>query len=81
LLGPETLKLDGSLFALAQLARLTGDRERDLDASVRAQVLAVLEENDASPSWRRMLKEVVSLGAADRARALGDTLPVGLTVA
>jgi hypothetical protein len=81
LLGPETLKLDGSLFALAQLARLTGDRERDLDASVRAQVLAVLEQNDASPSWRRMLKEVVSLGAADRARALGDTLPVGLTVA
>jgi molecular chaperone DnaK (HSP70) len=81
LLGPETLKLDGSLFALAQLARLTGDRERDLDASVRAQVLAVLEENDASPSWRRMLTEVVSLGAADRARALGDTLPVGLTVA
>ena len=32
------------------------------------------------PSWRQLVAEVVSLSLADEARALGDTLPVGLTL-
>jgi hypothetical protein len=32
----------------------------------------------ASPSWQRMVTEVVAMEAADKARALGDTMPVGL---
>jgi len=78
LLDPGVLKLEGALFALTQLARLTGDRARDLDPALRARVLDALKAADASPSWQRLLTEVVAFEAADKARALGDTLPVGL---
>jgi molecular chaperone DnaK (HSP70) len=78
LLEPRLRQLEGGFFALAQLARLTGDRVRDLDEATRGGVLRALESADASPSWQRMVSEVVPLAAADRARALGDTLPVGL---
>lgn len=81
LLEPPILKLEGALFALTQLARLTGDRTRDVDEATRAQVLRALEAGDASPSWRRMVAEIVALEARDKARALGDTLPVGLILA
>ncbi len=69
---------EGAAFALTQLARRTGDRSRDLDESVRARVLAALA--GAPESWRTSVAEVVQLTQADEARALGDTLPVGLTL-
>jgi hypothetical protein len=81
LLEPAVVRLEGALFALAQLARLTGDRTRDLDSPTRAKVLQALQAGDASPSWQRMVNEIVPLEAADKARALGDTLPVGLALA
>jgi hypothetical protein len=79
-LDPQVARLEGALFALAQLARLTGDRTRDLDEAVRTQVLRALQTADAAPSWMHMVAEVVPLEAADRARALGDTLPAGLVL-
>jgi len=69
-------KHDGALFALAQLARKTGDRSRDLDEALRERVLAVLPDGP----WRTLVAEVTLLSAADEARALGDTLPVGLSL-
>ena len=80
LLTPEVSRLEGALFALAQLARLTGDRARDLDEATRGRVAQALEQGGASPSWRRMVTEIVALEAKDKARALGDTLPVGLVL-
>jgi hypothetical protein len=80
LLEPQVIRLEGALFALAQLARLTGDRTRDLDEAARAHVLNALQQGDASPSWKRMVSEAVALEAKDKARALGDTLPVGLVL-
>ena len=78
LLKQEVVRLEGALFALAQLARRTGDRTRDLEDATRLRVLEALQAGNASPSWERMVREIVPLEAADRARALGDTLPVGL---
>lgn len=78
LLEPRILEIEGTLFALTQLTRLTGDRTRDLDPNIRQRALSALREADASPSWQRLLTEVVAFEAADKARALGDTLPVGL---
>ena len=78
LLEPPAIRLEGALFALAQLARLTGDRTRDLDETTRRQVFRALDESDGSPLWKRMVSEVVALEAKDKARALGDTLPAGL---
>lgn len=81
LLHPSIARLEGALFALAQLARLTGDRTRDLEESGRAEVLEALQSSNSSPTWQRMVSEVVPLEAADKARALGDSLPVGLVIA
>ena len=69
---------DGALFALSQLARRTGDRSRDLDEDLRSRVLTALASSPES--WRLLVAEVVQLSLADEARALGDTLPVGLTI-
>jgi hypothetical protein len=80
LLEPPVARLEGALFALAQLSRLTGDRTRDLDPTIRTDVLHALHTADASPSWQRMVTEVVALEAADKARALGDSMPVGLSL-
>jgi hypothetical protein len=69
---------DGAAFAAAQLARVTGDRERDLPAELRARVAERLGALGASESWRRMVLEVVALCAQDEMRVFGDSLPVGL---
>ncbi len=73
-------KFDGAAFAVTQLCRRTGDRARDVDEEVRAQVLAALGAAGAPEGFGRLVAEVVGLSAADEARALGDTLPVGLSL-
>jgi hypothetical protein len=71
-------RIDGTAFAAAQLARLTGDRTRDLDDEIRARAVAALKSAGAPEAWWRMISEVAALETADEARALGDTLPIGL---
>ncbi|MBX5484666.1 MAG: hsp70 family protein [Myxococcaceae bacterium] len=78
LVGLGLTKIDGAPFAVAQLARRTGDRMRDVDDETRALALEALSKANAAESWRRMVEEVISMEAADEARALGDTLPAGL---
>ncbi|MCY1021218.1 Hsp70 family protein [Pyxidicoccus sp. MSG2] len=78
LLDMDLKKIDGAPFAAAQLARLTGDRTRDLDPALRERTARELAAAKAHEAWVRMVREVVALEAADEARALGDTLPAGL---
>jgi molecular chaperone DnaK (HSP70) len=65
-------------FAATLLTRMTGDRERDIGSAMRNRVLERLRGVKASPSWVKMVKEVVELSAVDEKRFLGDSLPVGL---
>ena len=69
---------DGAAFALTLLCRRTGDRARDVSDETRAKVLTALAKSPES--WRQLVQEVVQLSTADEARALGDSLPVGLTL-
>jgi molecular chaperone DnaK (HSP70) len=78
LLDMDLRKIDGAPFAAAQLARLTGDRTRDLDPALRERTAQALVAAKAADTWVRMVREVVALEEADEARALGDTLPAGL---
>ena len=71
-------KVDGAPFAAAQLARLTGDRTRDLPRRAASPAAAALRQVRAPERWVQMVEEVVTLEAQDEARALGDTLPAGL---
>ena len=73
-------KVDGAPFAVTQLCRRTGDRARDVDEALRADVVRALDAVKAPPTWKQLVAEVVSLSSADEARALGDTLPVGLSL-
>ncbi len=76
--GPRVATLDGAPFALAQLARLSGDRVRDLEPAARERVAEWLARSGAPESWVRMTREIVALERADESRALGDSLPLGL---
>lgn len=69
---------DGASFAAASLARMTGDPARDVSAATRQAVVAALTKAKASASWIDMVMRPVELSEGDRARLLGDALPVGL---
>jgi molecular chaperone DnaK (HSP70) len=78
LLEAHSRNVEGALFAVVQLARLSGDRSRDLDDALRARALDALRSSQAPESWQRLVSEVVTMEASDQARAFGDTLPAGL---
>ncbi len=65
-------------FAATLLARLSGDRERDLDEALRMRVVQRLRAVKAPASWLRMVEEVVELDEADTGRVFGEALPPGL---
>ena len=65
-------------FAAAYLARLTGDRARDLTEAQRAMIIARLRQADAPANWVSMVQEVTILDEATERRVLGETLPPGL---
>jgi hypothetical protein len=68
-------------FALASLARRTGDRARDVSDEARERVLRVLRAEGAAPHVVSLVDEVVPLDAADESVAFGDELPLGLRFA
>ena len=70
--------VEGALFASVQGARLSGDRSRDVDDAARERVLAAVQGSPTPSSWKQLLLEVVSMQTEDKARAYGDTLPIGL---
>ncbi|MBI5062859.1 MAG: molecular chaperone DnaK, partial [Desulfatitalea sp.] len=64
--------------ALAQLARKTGDRTRDVDPAVQARVLAWMEPHPDLSDQRRYLEEVVPIAQQEEQALFGESLPVGL---
>ena len=70
--------IEPAAFAAAQIARLTGDRTRDLALALRDEVARRLSAIRAPHSWITMVREIVSLDDADRRRSFGESLPPGL---
>ncbi len=64
--------------AAYQLARVTGDRTRDLPDRTRFEVADRLAAAGAPEEWVRGVREYVPFEAAERAELFGDDLPVGL---
>jgi molecular chaperone DnaK (HSP70) len=71
-------KIEPAGFAASHLARMTGDRSRDINETLRAEVLRRLSAVGAPANWSEMVREVVQLDQADEKRMLGDALPPGL---
>ena len=73
-------KNETAMFAVVQMARMTGDRARDLPDEVRAQVLEKMRSSGAPERWIAMVEQVVQMQAEDQKRSLGDSLPPGLVL-
>ena len=71
-------KVEPAAFAAVQIARMTGDRSRDLPDEVRALAIKRLESAHAPASWITMVRETVELDEADEGRVFGESLPAGL---
>ena len=71
-------KVEPAAFAAVQIARMTGDRSRDLPDEVRASVVKRLETAHAPTHWITMVSEIVELDEADEGRVFGESLPPGL---
>ncbi|GEJ58191.1 Hsp70 family protein [Anaeromyxobacter diazotrophicus] len=68
------------VFPVAQLARMSGDRARDLAPEARDEALAALRRAGASPALLRTVEEPVALEVADEQRVFGESLPAGLVL-
>ena len=64
--------------AAVQLARVTGDRARDLPERTRREVERRLTAVGAKAEWVRAVRELVAVEEAERAAFFGEGLPVGL---
>jgi len=71
-------KIEPAGFAATHIARMTGDRSRDVGEPVRAEVLRRLASIGAPAHWLAMVREVVELDQASETRMLGEALPPGL---
>jgi hypothetical protein len=64
--------------AALSMARVTGDRARDVSPRVRAEVEKRLAVIGAEPQWQRAVREFVAIAERDRVEFFGEGLPVGL---
>jgi hypothetical protein len=71
-------RIEPAGFAVAHIARRTGDRSRDISEPLRQQVLQKLTASGSPASWAAMVREVVELDQASTTRMFGDALPPGL---
>ncbi|PCE34305.1 Hsp70 family protein [Burkholderia ubonensis] len=71
-------QVEPAAFAAAQIARMTGDRSRDLPPDVRDAVIRRLASANASAKWIDMVREVVAFDVDDTVRVFGESLPAGL---
>lgn len=70
--------LEAAPFAASHLARMTGDRSRDLPDATREQVIRRLQAAGAPQAWIDMIRETVQLDESGERNFLGDSLPPGL---
>jgi len=68
-------------FALVQLARLTGDRTRDVPEPLRARARERVIALSQDPRVARPLEEVVTAERRTEGAFYGDSVPVGLVLA
>ncbi len=64
--------------AAVQLARVTGDRARDVSERLRGDVQKKLAAAGAKESWVQAVRELSTVGEEDRAAMFGEGLPIGL---
>jgi molecular chaperone DnaK (HSP70) len=74
-------KVSSAAHASVQLARVTGDRARDVQERIRKEVEKRLATIGARDAWVRAVRELVDVNEEERVAILGDGLPIGLRLA
>ncbi|MDB4944598.1 MAG: Chaperone protein DnaK [Labilithrix sp.] len=64
--------------AAVQLARVTGDRARDVPERLRLELAKRLAQARAKEAWVKAVQELVDVGEEERVAILGEGLPIGL---
>ena len=67
--------------AAVQLARVTGDRARDISDRLRGEVAKKLAAVNAKPEWVAAVTTLAEMNEDDRVAILGEGLPLGLRLA
>ena len=70
--------VEQAAFAVAQLARLTHDRTRDLPEALRERAASALARTTGNEAWLKLVREGGELSEIDRGRIFGESLPAGL---
>ncbi len=65
-------------MAIAQLARKTGDRMRDLDSSIIDIIIDWMNQYDSLAPHIKFLEDVVPMDRNEKSAIFGETLPSGL---
>lgn len=78
LLSIDWRSVDHAAYAAVSIARVSGDRSRDLPPELRNAVAERLATLQAPAAWQAMVKEHIELDEADQKRSFGEALPVGL---
>jgi len=64
--------------SLTQMARMTGDRKRDLDSSFLETIISWMESNGATVSQVKFLSEIVPVSQSEEKTIFGESLPSGI---
>ena len=73
-------KNDQVHFPVAEMARKTGDRTRDLEPGLADTVIKWLQDQKAPGGLVKMVREKTPRAAADRNQQFGEKLPLGLVL-
>ena len=65
-------------FAATLIARMSGDRARDISNEMRTQVLEKLKLSKSPASWLAMVESVKELSEKEEKQIFGEALPSGL---
>ena len=78
LLALDLTATEQAAFAVAQLARFTHDRARDLAPELREQAARALAKLRGSEHWVQLVREGGELSASEATHVFGESLPPGL---
>ena len=65
-------------FAATLIARMSGDRARDLDEEICLQIIEKLKFSKAPVTWIEMVEEYKELNESEEKQIFGEALPPGL---
>jgi hypothetical protein len=63
---------------IAQMARKTGDRARDLDDALRIRIREWMESRQIAADVQRPVSEIIALESRDQNAMFGESLPQGI---